>query len=126
MKPNTLITEARARIIWGERYSSVREFLTSNGLSATEADASIHEFEQERHAAIRKHGIKNVLLGTVLLAAVAILLYLSFAGPEFGGDIHSLAAATVGGVFGIWKLVNGLIYLLRPQSEDRSVAEVIE
>jgi hypothetical protein len=39
MNPDQLIMEARARIIWGESSSSVRDFLISNGISDMDADA---------------------------------------------------------------------------------------
>ncbi len=57
MNPNELIVEARARIIWGEESPSVRCFLTSNGMSA--ADAQLAAFNRERNAEIRKLGFRN-------------------------------------------------------------------
>ena len=38
--------------------------------------------------------------------------------------IGTVAAAAAAGFFGIWKLTTGVIYLLRPQSEDRSIEEI--
>jgi hypothetical protein len=44
MSPDKIISEARARIIWGESSSSVRYFLISNGISDSIADARLKEF----------------------------------------------------------------------------------
>jgi hypothetical protein len=49
MNPDKFISEARARIIWGEPSASVREFLVSNGVSGWVADAKLKEFELERN-----------------------------------------------------------------------------
>jgi hypothetical protein len=118
MNRDALISEARARIIWGEPHEAVCEFLTSNGVSAMEAAARIQAFKRERNAEIRGRGLQSTLIGIALLVVTSILLYLAFGGPEFGGDIHSLAFCLAAGCYGLWKLTTGIIYLLRPQAED--------
>ena len=82
MNPGDLIVEARAKIIWGEASSSVRYFLTSNGMSAADADAKIREFTLERNAEIRKLGIKNVLIGVALIGVAGIFFYSMFASSH--------------------------------------------
>ena len=76
MITDDLIVEARARIIWGDEPASVRCFLTSNGMAAAEADAKIKELTLERNAEIRKLGIRDVLIGVVLVAAAIIFFYM--------------------------------------------------
>jgi hypothetical protein len=44
-----IMTEARARIIWGESPHSVRDFLVSKGVSVDAADKKLLEFELERN-----------------------------------------------------------------------------
>ena len=126
MDHDALISEARARIVWGESRPSVCEFLTSNGISESEAGARIREFQRERNGEVRRLGIQSVLIGTLVVSLAGILLYLGFGGPEFGGDIHGLAVAIAAGIYGIWKLTKGGIYLLRPQAEDGSIGEMGE
>jgi len=127
MKPDDLIVEARAQIIWGEPSSSVHFFLTSNGMSAADADAKIKEFNAERNTEIRKTGLKNTFIGAVLAGGAGLLLYMSL---EHSSSIMSyrsargIAVIVLAGLYGIWKLVNGLIYLVRPQSEERSITEL--
>jgi hypothetical protein len=84
-EPNTILSEARAKIIWGESPSSVRDDLISHGLSSAEADAKIKEFKVERNATIRKVGLKSTIIGAVLVAGGrSDLLCLSQRSQIFG------------------------------------------
>ena len=59
MNLDSVIVEARAKIIWGEAPSSVHAFLTLNGMLVADADRIIQEFVTERNREIRKmHQIK--------------------------------------------------------------------
>jgi len=123
-----LISEARAKIIWGEPASDVRGYPVSNGMPGEEADAVIKEFSRERNAEIRRIGTKNVVIGVVLVGVSGILIYLIYINSSdrvvrvgTGKVIGVLACA---GLYGLWKLVNGIIYLVRPQSEDKSITDL--
>ena len=78
MKPEQVIFEARARILWGESASSVREWLISNGLSGTEADGQITEFTAERVTELRRLGIKNMIIGVAIWAGGTLMVYPCF------------------------------------------------
>jgi hypothetical protein len=122
MSADKCIVEARARIIWGEPSSSVREFLISNGISDLVADAKLKEFELERSRELRKIGRRNVLIGSLLTGAAGILLYLVWADihlPVEGYGILMVAAS-----YGMWKLVTGISYLVRPQCEHESICDM--
>ena len=71
------MVEARAKIMWGESPSSVREFLTSKGISAAEAEATIKELTLERNAEIRRLGSGRIVIGSVLIGVPGILLGLA-------------------------------------------------
>jgi len=118
-----VISEARARIIWGESSLSVRDFLISNGISDMVADAKLKEFALERNI-----GIRNTLIGTVLTGAAGITIYIAL--PLSSGLSSGIARASgvvlLGGLYGLWKLVKGVIYLVRPQSEHKSIPDIIE
>ena len=129
MNPDDLIVEARAKITWGETPSSVRYFLTSNGMSAADADVTIKELNAERNREIRRAGVRSTCIGAAVTCGAGILLYVMLR------DSHTLfanrhAKAICGdallGLYGIWKLVNGLVYLIRPQFEERSITEISE
>jgi hypothetical protein len=125
MKPDTLITEARARIIWGDSPSSVREFLISNGMSGAEADIRIKEFNVERNTEIRRIGFRNILIGAPLLAVSGVAAYLIFSRIAGGYAIAKCFGFVVIGVmFGLWKLIVGIIYLVCPQTEHKSIPDL--
>lgn len=128
MQRDTLITEARAKIIWGEPSSSVRYFLISNGMSVDDADAVMRQFLEERASEIRKTGIRDMIIGAVCIIASGFVFYRSFverfSGTNvFAPDIEAAAGATPVVLFGIWRFVRGCIYLVRPQSDTKSLAE---
>jgi hypothetical protein len=129
-EPNSILSEARARIIWGESAASIRDFLIAHGVSEPDADAKIKEFKVERNATLRRLGIKHVLLGALIFSASGSLLYLAFKHPHmYTNGLHRSSGTSLGmlifGIFyGLWKLVNGIIYLVRPQSEDASIPDI--
>jgi hypothetical protein len=126
-EPNTILSEARAKIIWGESPSSVRDDLISHGLSSAEADAKIKEFKVERNATIRKVGLKSTIVGAALLLVTGGICYVYFKNPKFNWNryaLRSIATIVLVGLYGCWKLFNGIIYLVRPQSEDKSITEI--
>jgi len=125
-----LISEARAKIIWGESSSSVRAYLITNAISETDADAAIREFNQERNAEIRRRGIKNILIGLPLVVAAGIPLCLIYRSPSDGsfkiGTGKLVGLLCLAGFYGLWKLVNGIFNLVRPQSEEGSISDITE
>ncbi len=128
MDSEQLITEARAKIIWGEDAESVREYLTSNGMPGTEADERIKAFNHERNLEIRKKGIKDTLVGAVLTVVSGGLIYFLLAQsatPHLSTNTgRGLGVLMLAGGYGSWKLLNGIIYLVRPQSEHKSITEL--
>ena len=129
MYSDNLIVEARAKIIWGEEVSSVRHFLTSSGMSAADAEAKIKEFIVERNEEIRQAGVRKICIGATIATGSGILLYV--AAKDSGTFFIVERAYSIGlfvalGVFGIWMLVKGLVYLVHPESEKRSVTEMSE
>jgi hypothetical protein len=135
MTADKAFTEARARIIWGESTLSVRGFLLLNGVPDTVADAKIREFIAERNTEIRGRGVRDIFTGVILMiASTGVLLYPVFVyGPRFITLWFSLRATLTGmialvfiGLCGTWKLLRGIIYLVRPQSERKSISDITE
>ena len=127
MTNDKLSVEARARIIWGEEPASVRQFLTSSGMSPTDAENKIQEFSAERNREIRKMGIWNVCLGALVLCLSAAFIYFVIKQPStrFPTKLgKAMFAAILAGFWGLWKLVNGLIRLIRPKSETQSITDL--
>ena len=127
MIANEFIVEARARIIWGEPSSSVRDFLISNGISDVVADAKLKEFELERNRELRMIGLRNVLIGILLTGAAGITLYIALPhSSATSGFIQALGVVLMAGVYGLWKLGKGVVYLIRPQSEHKSIPDIVQ
>jgi len=129
MKSDDLMTEARARITWGEPTSSVRGFLIANGISETEANARIAELDSERNREIRRIGIWDVGIGVALIGGAALLFWLWLRGAHHGVASATRAGRGMGalvlmGLYGTWKLIKGLYYFIRPQSERDSLTDV--
>jgi hypothetical protein len=125
MSEDKIISEARAKIIWGEPSCTVRDFLVANHISPAVAEAKLREFEFERNRELRKMGLRNLLIGSILTGAAGITLYLAFAiASATSGIIKALAVVLLAGVYGSWKLVKGVVYLVRPQSEHRSIPDL--
>jgi hypothetical protein len=116
-----VMTEAKAKIIWGESPASVRDFLISKGISGSDADAKIQEFYLERNAEVRRSAVKSIIVGTVLVIAACILYYVTIRGYGYYGDYRgagsAIGAAIFAGIYGFWRLMNGIFDLFRPQSE---------
>ncbi|MGA2787077.1 MAG: hypothetical protein ABSF60_06075, partial [Verrucomicrobiota bacterium] len=108
----------------------VRCFLTSNGIPDMDADAKIKEFSLERNAEIRRLGIKNILIGVALIGVCGIMLHLIYKRQNIGSltvrNAKGFGVILLAGLYGLWKLVNGIIYLVRPQSEHESIPDLTE
>lgn len=126
MNVDKLISEARARIIWGEPSLTVRDFLISNGVSDLVADAELKKFMLERNQEIRRIGVRNVLIGGLLTGAAAITLYIASPLASASGLMKALALVLLAGLYGFWKLLKGAVYLVRPQSEKKSIPDIVQ
>ncbi len=132
-----VVLEARARIIWGESFSSVRAFLVSNGISESDADAQIQEFAIERNREIRSIGIRSVVVGVLVTCSAGGVLYwiATWILPPGAARVYGLGGNSVItgvivlvaiAVYGLWRLVKGIVYLVRPQSELKSIPDISE
>ena len=131
MSTDKVITEARARIIWGDSVASVRDYLVSNGISSSDADTKVAEFNQERNCELRRMGFRNLLIGILLTGVSGVTLYLLFLGAWLGGGwltssnrLKVDALVFLAGVYGLWKIGRGVVYLVRPQSAHKSIPDI--
>jgi hypothetical protein len=129
MKHCNILDQARARLMWGEPIASVRDFLLSSGFSDIEADRKIEEFNAERNLDIRKTGVKKVIIGGILSAGAIFYFISLFRSGHMQTNYRSAKGAAViavAGFYGMWKFIDGLIYLARPQSETKCITEITE
>ena len=128
MIADALITEARARITWGEATSSVYSFLIVNGVPKADAMLQIKQLTLERNAEIRGVGIKNLCLAAVLIAVATIFLWRIFVGGHIGYSTTARGKAAgifvLIGLYGINRLIKGIFDIIRPQLDDESLSEL--
>lgn len=130
MDPTTL-AQAHAMITWGESPEAVSRYLLSNDVSTREAEECIALLREERHREIRRSGIRKLLIGVVVVGvSVCGLVFLwdtiqnRSPGRRSGGGLFVLLL--LGLFFGIGKLVDGVIYLIRPQLESKAISEIAD
>lgn len=127
MTREQLMVEARAKITWGDEPGAVRVFLLSNGMSPAEADTQLQQLITERTAAIRKAAVRDAVIGGAILCLCAGFIfhglkYPSRLFPTRQGQAMIFAGFV--GLYGIWRLVRALFYLVRPQSETAPLTDV--
>jgi hypothetical protein len=134
MNPDALISEARAKIIWGESSLSVRGFLISNGISEIDADAIVNQVNAQRNAELRRIGMKKTIIGAILTIGACFFFYWSLRHIDIQkmntrrakGFVMVAFVVAIGGFYGCWKLMDGITYLVRPESEHKTIPDIIE
>lgn len=100
-----VLAEARARAMWGESAESLRQWLLAHGAEISEplAREMVRICRRERSRALRRAGVRDVLLGGLLLAgggtglAICVLRIDAGAGtPEFAGAVAAVLPAVAG------------------------------
>ena len=127
--PDTILTNARAKITWGDSAASVRDYLITHGVSAAEADAIIKQLVRERNADIRAIGVQRVFIGASLLLISILLTWYLLASDQSVSHRSTYRISgflVLMGLFGLWKLIGGLIFLVRPQSDHESIPDIDE
>ena len=127
-----LLSDARARVIWGEPLEDVKKHLVAGGLATGQADSLVREFEAERIADLRKIALRRIYLGLgFAVASYAVLWWLFnksglvLAPRGLRRRVKGiLFIGIAGGLFGAWKLYSGLFLLIVPRSETRQLSDV--
>jgi hypothetical protein len=118
--PPSVVIDARAKIIWGDRPEKVLSFLQAKGVGDKDALALLEELVKERAASIREEGIKKTWVGALfVLAPVAYYYATLFIGYW---SIKFFAALIVLGAIGVAKIMNGLSMALRPRAVKGDLA----
>lgn len=116
---NKIYAKARSRIIWGDKPDSVTDCLLQIGVSKEEVNEIIQSLLSERYDAVRKRGAVHVLKGfAVILGCVGFISFMlsdvdslnRISAQRIGG----LAIPTLGLLWAIVKVINGLLNILAP------------
>jgi hypothetical protein len=122
-----LLDQARAMITWGEDPDSVRRLLLSKDVSDREAEECVALLCTERNREIRWNGARKILIGIVCLGiSIAGFYFLwTWIATRHGRRTSWILTLLLSfGGYGLWNLVDGLIYLIRPQLETRAISEL--
>lgn len=111
-KPPTtesLIWEARARIMWGEQPHIVKEFLQDNGVAQIMIDDIVRVSLKERASEIRRRGVSEIAsgLGIGLLGGAGFLTMQLI--DLWHSKVFALCGLAVG--YGAFRLIRGLSWL---------------
>ncbi len=123
------ITLARAKIMWGHDRSEVKRYLLDHGVSAGQADSLLEEFSKERVAAVQQVGRRRILIGSVLFGLTAAYFVYRFGYSDSGmGGRAAKGAGVIAfiGLYGLWKLIDGIFFVTMPAAERRCITEISE
>lgn len=111
----SLIWDARARIMWGESTSEVTEWLKSQGVEQQRIDEIIQTCQKERDLAVRKRGINEVVIGSLcVVACVGIVI-----------AAERIAVWNVlGAFFGAYLVISGVFKLMQGGSTPGSLTDM--
>ncbi len=121
-----LLTQATARVTWGDFPDEVQDFLVGEGLSASQARSLVRRLSQERNAEVRRRSGGKLLAGIAMLLAAGIYFYVEFkerTGRQWWDRILGAAFLWLGvsGIVAIWRGAWGLAI---PSSEE--LTDVVE
>lgn len=115
--------EARAKIFWGEDPEQVLHFLRLNRFTVEDAEAFVDSVFRERMVHVRSLGVRKILFGVpMMLVPVGAWLL-------FGFMYRSVVILTVLGVagaiglWGAWKVLEGVLMLVFPENEKVDLAD---
>ena len=118
----SLIYEARARIMWGDSEYDVSDWLASQGVDSDRIEELMLACRKERDSAIRKRGITELVTG-ILIVVVAVVVGLSMLNISYGSG-KGLGGAVVLGLYGLYKANNGLNWLYAGGKTRGSITDI--
>ncbi len=110
--PDKLAWEARAKIMWGDSASDVKDWLADNGLSSDQAADLLARCLKERDVEFRKRGMVEIIIGLALvvgpLAVIGItVLVLRMIHAGLAGLCYLVA------LYGLYRLGRGVCWVIR-------------
>jgi len=103
----SLLRDARAKIIWGEAPEAVAEWLLAGGLDRWHVDREIKRFTRERATAVRCEGVGEMWKGAGIFLAGAV----PNIGLYLAGYVHTklFAVGCAAALYGIYRFIHGLV-----------------
>jgi hypothetical protein len=108
--------EARAKILWGDPPKEVLKYLMGQGFPYPEAVEKVNEMYAERKATIRANGIKNIVIGSLLICVpIGTWIWFMQIGVIY---VRTFGFTIVVGIIGFWRLVKGIFMLAAPGTAE--------
>lgn len=121
MDPAQAETEAKAKILWGDKPEAVTHFLMLQGFTQEEASEKVRAMMKERIRTIRTKGVAKTLGGAVLTLGSGGFLWMLIKVGFFSPFVLGLVGLAC--VVGLWLLLNGLLIILAPGSQLGDASE---
>lgn len=121
MDPEKARAEARAKMHWGDSPDMVTGYLRMQGFSKEDASTMVRELVKERVSAVRGIGVRKILTGIALMMVPIITLIVFLCVGVI--LLKVMAVAIMVALWGVWRLINGIIMFLAPKSQPGDLAD---
>jgi hypothetical protein len=107
--------------MWGDSQDEVTKYLMIQGFSHQEALDLVQPIFRERAAAVRSNGIRKIFAGAGMICVpiVSLIFFLSIGVIP----LKIFALTVMVGLYGVWLVINGILMVLAPKSEQGDVAD---
>lgn len=120
--PEKLAWEARAKIMWGDSATDVKEWLVDNGLSSQQAADILARCLEERDAEFRRRGFLEIIIGLALVVGpLAVAGIMVFGLRILYGGWMGLAFLVA--LYGLYRLGRGVCWVVRGGTSEGSLSK---
>jgi hypothetical protein len=113
--PESVASEARAKLIWGASPDTVLKLLKSNNVEEKDARALIEEVLTERAKVVRSEGMTKIWTGALLVIVPVSYYVVSWVLIGFL-LVKLFIGLILVGLFGVFRLATGLSMVANPRS----------
>ena len=114
-------SEARARLIWGDSQEQIIAHLQTQGATLVEAQIAYEAIKDDRAEFVRSAAKRKIIPG-VLLIAVPIVSFVIFMFMNVL-PVRFFALTIVVGLIGAWKVIRGVLGMIRPEAIQGDLSE---
>lgn len=119
--PDKLAWEARAKIMWGDSASDVKDWLVDNGLSSHEIAGILARCLKERDVEFRKRGMVEIIIGLALVVGpLAFVGTMILALRMIHAGLAGLCYLVV--LYGLYRLGRGVCWVIRGGRSEGSLS----
>lgn len=120
----SLAIEARAKLIWGDRPSDVRQWLSTRGVTDEQIEVIVRHAMCERARTIRGMGLKDVLIGLPLSLGGTFLCVAAFKHNHADRVGRGMGAVFVAVGYGFFRTLRGAERLIAGARMEGSIPEM--